>query len=133
MYCNENLHYSSKEVSDIVAATDFNMFTDKGGWFLWQLKQLFTDYGWYNGDFFMQWIGKFIEGKTGNAMTTFAQLKTTQNKGFRELYVISTNLSQQKPEIFSHESNADTPICEAVRMSMSIPLFFRSFRKLYTG
>ena len=86
------------------------------------VKQIFSDYGWYSGDFFMEWIGKIIERKTGNPKTTFAQLKTMEGNGFRELYIVATNLSQQKPQIFSHELNADTPICEAVRMSMSVDL-----------
>ncbi len=127
------LNYSPKEVSDIVAGTNFNRFIDKEGWLLWHIKQFFSYYGWYSGNYFREWIGKIVAQKTGNSQTTFAQLKQMEGRGFRDLYIVTSNLSQQRPEIFSHETNADTPISEAVRMSMSIPLFFQSFRKSYNA
>ncbi|XXY15010.1 patatin-like phospholipase family protein [Sorangium sp. So ce216] len=45
----------------------------------------------------------------------------------RELYVVSTNLTKQVAEVFSAEAHADVPTYQAVRMSMSIPLFFEAY------
>src|SRR6266705_1651881 len=48
------LGYSSKDVSAIVAATDFKTFEDSG-FILSQIKRLTDNYGWYKGDAFKDW------------------------------------------------------------------------------
>src|SRR5690606_11605033 len=45
-----------------------------------------------------------------------------------DLYVVGTNLSTGYAEFFSHERHPDMPLIEAVRISMSIPLFFAARR-----
>jgi len=123
------LNFSVKEVSDIVAATKFSSFEDAGGGWLGSVRRVLSQFGWFQGDYFKQWISGYIKQKTGNEQTTFAQLKSRQSEGFRELYVVATNLTQQRSDVFSHETSPDLPICDAVRMSMSIPLFFSSVKK----
>lgn len=66
-----------------------------------------------------------------NSDLTFAELsqKAAQpNSKFKELFVVGTNLSLQMPVIYSAETTPDFPIWEAVRISMSIPLFFAAMK-----
>src|SRR5690606_5425185 len=58
---------------------------------------------------------------------TFEELhKLAGQNGYRDLYVVGTNLTLQKPEIFSHETYPKMRVRDAVRISMSIPLYFRA-------
>lgn len=123
------LGFSFQEVSDIVAATNFNDFEDKSGFIVKNMLRILRNYGWFKGDAFTNWIGEKIKYKTGNENYTFGELEEAvkaQDKSFRLLYVAATNLTKQKVEIFSHEETPHMKIKDAVRMSMSIPLFFKS-------
>ena len=123
------LGFSFQEVSDIVAATNFNDFEDKSGFILNNMMRILRNYGWFKGDAFSDWIGDKIKDKTGSENFTFGELEEAvkaKDKTFRLLYVAATNLTKQKVEIFSHEETPDMKIKDAVRMSMGIPLFFKS-------
>lgn len=75
-------------------------------------------------------MGHRIRETTGKARLTFRELhERVGEPGFRDLYVISTNLSKQVAQTFSYEDTPDVTIAYAVRMSMSIPLYFRSIRR----
>jgi NTE family protein len=124
------LGYTSKEVSNIVANTDFAKFADSGG-IISDVARIIRSFGWNKGDAFKKFIREQIEAKTGNPDFTFAQLDQVvreKKNGFRHLYTVCTNLSRQQAQIFSHESTPDTSIADAVRMSMSIPLYFQAVR-----
>jgi len=49
-------------------------------------------------------------------------------KGFRDMYFMGTNISTHFVEVFSHEHTPRMCLADAVRISMSIPLFFASRR-----
>ena len=124
------LGYSMQEVSGIISNTDFSTFADGGSLFS-KIPRLLLRYGINKGEAFSSFIRDKIKGKTQNPDFTFRQLKEkveAGEPGYRFLYIITTDLTQQKPVIFSHEANGypDTPIWLAVRMSMSIPLYFQS-------
>jgi NTE family protein len=121
------LGFSFQEVSDIIAATNFKDFEDKSNFIFGNMRRILKYYGWYKGDAFTRWIGEKIKKKTGKENFTFGELKEAvkgNTPGYRELYLAVTNLSQQKIEIYSHERTPDIAIKDAVRMSMSIPLYF---------
>ena len=58
-------------------------------------------------------------------MITFEDFK---NAGFKDLYIFATSLNTQRLKEFSATNTPTTIVVEAVRASMSIPLFFESFR-----
>ena len=118
--------YTHKEVSDIVAETNFNNFSDDSSGIVRDTKRLISDFGWHKGNFFKRWIGKHIRNKTGKKDLTFQQLKDLDNT--LDLYLVATNLSDQVSEIFSYKHTPDVAIRDAARMSMSIPLFFKCVR-----
>ena len=128
------LGYSSSEVSKIVAETDFRDFEDHNKFPIKNIVRLLKRFGWNKGDAFSETLGEWIATKTGKQDITFAELNEEiqgDNKNeFKHLYVAATNLSKQKRQVFSHEDhqNPNTPIRGAVRMSMSIPLFFKAVK-----
>jgi NTE family protein len=89
------------------------------------IRPEWTEFGWHKGHFFTNWIGELIEKQLGSAQATFQDLK---NAGRPDLYVIGTNLSSGFSETFSFERHPNMQLSEAVRISMSLPLFFRAMR-----
>lgn len=119
------LGYSYSDVSKIISQTNFKDFED--GNIFSSFFGLTRSYGWFKGDKFKEWIGNHIKERTGKANFTFGDLaQQAATKGFRQLYVVASNLSEQRAQIFSHETSPSMPIQDAVRMSMSIPLYFYS-------
>ena len=89
-------------------------------------RRFITKYGWYSSEYFYQWLESIIADQCdGNGRATFAEF---QDRGFRALYIIAANISRQRPEIFSTTHTPDVAVADAVRMSMSIPIFFESLR-----
>ncbi len=126
-----SLGYSFEEVSEIIASTNFKEFEDKSGFVLNNMLRIIRNFGWFKGDAFTEWIGDKIKKKTGKENFTFAELAESvklPDSTFRSLYLAVTNLSQQKIEIFSHEDTPSIPIRDVVRMSMSIPFYFKAIR-----
>jgi NTE family protein len=115
------LGYDADYIRDEMLNLNFNQFKD--GSFLGDVKRLFEKYGWYKGDAFLKFIEGQIARQTGNPDTTFNDL---HGKGFKDLYVIGTDLTTRQYQVFSHESKGETRVADAVRISMSIPLFFAS-------
>ncbi|MBI4647476.1 MAG: patatin-like phospholipase family protein [Bacteroidia bacterium] len=118
-----SLGYSSKEMEEIAASTKFKKFNDSrfmlgGG--LFRMKNL---YGWYKGDRFTKWIAEIIENKTGNTEITFEELAL---KGYKDLYITATCINKQKLIVFSKENYHKMKVKDAVRISISIPLYYKA-------
>lgn len=114
-----------KEQQELLSSLNFKKFMDDSFGIIRDVRRLAKKFGWHEGDFFLEWIGGLIEQKLGNAQSTFADLK---NSGQPDLYVTGTNLCTGYSEVFSHERHSDMSLAEAVRISMSIPLFFQAVR-----
>lgn len=85
-----------------------------------------TRYGWYSSEYFYEWlIGVIEERCDGNGRATFADFK---HRGFRDLHIVAANLSRQRAEVFSELNTPDVAVADAVRMSMSIPIYFEALR-----
>ena len=118
------LDYSAEYIKELMLHLDFTRFKD--GSLFGDIERFFTKYGWYKGEVFLEFIQNQIADKLHHKDATFHDLI---EHGFRDLYVVGTDLSAQTDRVFSHETTPDLPIADAVRISMSIPLFFAS-RKL---
>ena len=89
-------------------------------------KRLFENYGWYSSEYFYQWMSEVIAGKCDeNPRATFKDFK---ERGFRDLYIVVSNISRHRPEVFSYRTTPDAAVADAVRISMSIPLYFEALR-----
>ena len=125
------LGYTLKETREILWSLDFNNFMDDSWGFIRDTKRLIEKFGWYKGDYFKNWIGALIREKTGNSESTFADIEALKKKkNFKSMYFIGTNLSTSFSEIFSAEHTPRICVADAVRISMSIPLFFAAKRSL---
>ena len=123
------LNYSNEETSDIIRDLDFRKFMDDSWGYIRDSARLIEKFGWYKGDFFRSWISDLIAQKTGNGEATFKDIYDQRDtKGFRDIYMIGTNLSTRFSEVFSYEHTPRMPVADAVRISMSIPLFFAAVR-----
>ena len=118
----------SQDIARIVGGTDFHQFMDSSLLPTSNIWRLIKDYGWYKGDAFAAWMQDIIKQRTGDAGTTFAQLRALKSKGgaFRDLYMVGTDLSTQQALIFSGDDTPGLPIWYATRTSMSIPFFFQA-------
>lgn len=119
------LGFSNAEQRSILKKMDFNNFMDDSWGLIRDTDRLINKFGWYKGDFFHTWIAGLINKKLKNPNATFRDLKEA---GKPDLYVYGTNLSTKFGEVFSFEHTPTTRIADAVRISMSIPLFFAAFR-----
>jgi NTE family protein len=121
------LGYTSFEMKKIVLDLDFTRFLDEDEEMLHEIRglgRLVKKYGWFSGDFFQKWIEKLIRHKLGHGRATFRELERAP--GMRSLYVCTTNMNTGYGEVLSAENTPDLAIADAVRSSMSIPLFFAS-------
>src|SRR6187401_231918 len=116
-----SLGYSGKEIEDIISKTNFKKFNDGGFFFIGGISRLNKYFGWYKGKKFEKWLEKMIKEKTGNENITFEEF---HQKGFKDLYITGTSLNKQKAIVFSYESYPKMKIKDAVRISVSIPLYF---------
>ena len=118
--------YTAAEIYHIVQELDFSGLTGNAGNILSTSTRFLSDYGWYKGDAFAKTMGELIARKTGSPNTTFEEL---HRDGGLEIYIVGTNLSKNCPEVYSYEATPKMSICEAVRISTSIPLLFQAVRR----
>ncbi|MDX1498945.1 MAG: patatin-like phospholipase family protein [Woeseiaceae bacterium] len=117
--------HSQRETTEILLELDFRRFLDDSWGLVRDTRRLVRSFGWYAGDFFRRWIGRQIKARTGNPDTTFRALR---DLGRPDLYLVGTNLSTGFSEVMSAEHTPDMAVADAVRVSMSIPLFFAAVR-----
>jgi len=130
--CLLGVGYSVEEIKHIVFELDFNKFMDADYGKIRNMYRLTQNYGWYKGEFFLDYIKELIFKKTGDPDITFSQLHERRMAGktcYKDPYFVGANLSTREAEVFSYKSkNKDVSIAMAVRISMSIPLFFQAVR-----
>ena len=122
------LGYNACEIEEFEMAVDYKDFED--GELFSDIFRLADQYGWYKGDYFQCTIECIVKQKTRDKRTTFAELNRNKNteNGFKDLYIVATDVTTRDTVTFSHESNEhkDAAIADVVRLSMSIPFFFRA-------
>jgi NTE family protein len=114
------LRYTPDQVEKLVFNLDFKRFEDGGatGFF-----RLFERFGFYRGDYVLNLMRCLVGNKAKSPRSTFQDL---QAQGFRDLHVFSTDLSTGQSVEFSAAKTPNVEVALAVRMSISIPLFFAS-------
>ena len=119
--------YTPAEITQVTYETDIKKFADGRFFFVGGILRLLNKYGWYRGERFSNFLGELLKRKGLSPDLTLAerhQLASKQN--FRDLYVMGTNLSRQKAEVLSYETYPNMKVRDAVRISMSIPLYFKA-------
>jgi NTE family protein len=113
----------------VVNATPVQRLNDGRFIFFGGTHRLIKEYGWYRGDEFSTYLGELVARKTKNAHLTLAGLHALalrEPTRYRDLYTTGTNLTQQRMQVFSYETTPTMRVADAVRISMSIPLYFRA-------
>lgn len=118
-----SLGYSSSEVAELLYNTNFSKFNDGRFFFAGGINRINKYFGWYRGDKFVKWLEKIIEKKTGNANISFEE---HYKRGFKDLYITATILNEQKLVVLSRKTYPRMKIKDAVRISISIPLYFEA-------
>jgi len=108
--------YESGEIKGILEDTDFAELLDPAPF--WWLRLFWRPYGIHKGKKIYEWIYRCLEKKG------VRQFKDLENK--KELVIIASDLTHQEILRFDRQSNPKMFVAEAVRMSISIPLFFRA-------
>lgn len=120
--CMVSLRYSPEYIGKTIRNMDMGSFADHEG----VLKKM-HNYGMHPGDAFLKWIRKQIAGSNHDfgEDATFADFNKA---GCRDLHVFASDIYTHKVKEFSFEKTPDTIVAEAVRASMSIPLYFNAWQ-----
>lgn len=101
--------------------------------------RLVQNMGWYSSEYFYDWIRTTISQQftVGKEQYTFADFKNEKihvdERPFFDLYITGTDVSNRTSRVFSYETTPDMEVALAVRISMSIPLYFESVQYQYPG
>jgi NTE family protein len=78
--------------------------------------------------------GGFSAAKEAYSFRDFRNAAIHKDKrSFLDLYITGTDISNRKSRVFSYETTPDMEVALAVRISMSIPLFFEAVPFEYPG
>ena len=113
-------NYNSEEIIEVMSMTNFAAICKER-----DDLSILTSYGLNDGDKIIEYVESFISKKTNNAKITFAEMEAS---GFKELRVFATDLTEGKIREFSPTKTPNTIVAEAIRASMSYPLFFEAWR-----
>jgi len=101
--------------------------------------RLVQEKGWYSSEYLYSWIRSVIAGQftTEKEAYTFRDFRDETihvgKRPFFDLYLTGTDISNRASRIFSFETTPDMEVALAVRISMSIPIFFESISFQYPG
>lgn len=115
--------FTSDQLEKLLMDLDFTTFMD--GMKLDGPLRVVEKYGWFKGNAFHAWMSEQVKSKLDSPTATFADL---QARHPFDLRIVATDLSLRSPAIFSKDTTPQTPIADAVRCSMSIPLFFEAVK-----
>jgi NTE family protein len=121
--------YSPSEIIEVLNNTPVQRLNDGRYLFFGGSHRLVKQYGWYRGNQLAAYLNDLVARKTQRPNLTLGELHTLaqQQPGhFRDLYTTGTNLTTQRTQVFSYETNPTMRVADAVRISMSIPLYFRA-------
>ena len=110
-----SLDFTTEELKDIFLAFNFNMFKDIS-------FQLGSDFAFSKGEVFLNWLRELIEMKYygesyvkgENAPVNFSDIE-------KDLYILTSDLSNNVPFVFSKNNTPDFEVAMAVRISASLP------------
>ena len=95
-----------------------------------EVKYLFNTLGMHTSEYIYNWFDDQVAKLVGKRGGTF---KEFVEAGGKDLYITVTNISSNTSHVCCAETTPDLEVAEAVRTSMSIPIFFESivFENIY--
>jgi NTE family protein len=131
--------YSVSELREILTGLDFNSFKDET-WedhipLVGEYLSALAEKGMYKGEHFLEWMRELLAAK---GVSTFADLVDPESTGEADdryrLQVIATDITAHELLRLPRDAERfgaapdELGVAEAVRMSMSIPIFFEPWR-----
>jgi len=123
-----SLGYTAREIDSLMASLRLQSFNDGRYFFIGGQNRLRKRFGWYRGNRFEKWVERLIAAKTGDPYMTFADLTalSRNSRVFKQFYCTGTDLSAQQAAVLGMETTPGMRLSTAVRISMSIPLYFEA-------
>lgn len=111
------------ETEKIQRNTNYKEFADEDWGIFRDSYRVLNRYGWHKGDKFYEWAQSITKKRFRHEHITFKQLfEETGN----ELIVVGCNASKGVSVQFSKERTPDLFVERALRISMSIPVYYRA-------
>ena len=122
------LGYSGKEIRHLNLNTNFGKYNQVGFPLIGGLIRVKKTYGYYKTDKLIEDLGTVMAAKGFSPDLTFEELYIAHQSGknVKLLYLTGANLTDQKTEVFSHETYPTMQVLDAVRISISIPMYFEA-------
>ena len=130
--------YASRELKEIIAGLDYDRFKDEAiedRFPLGKTLSILKDLGIYEGNAFEEWMRDLLEAR---GVRTFGDLVRREDAELRyryKLQVIASDVTERRLLVLPRdapklgiEDPDDIDVARAVRMSMSIPIFFEPVR-----
>lgn len=117
------LGYNSTQLERIARSIDLKQFQDIE---TDNIFSFFNNYGFDSGKAIDKIIQIIIKNKLGMTSATFKDLYEYNSK--MKLIITGSNLSKEQLEYFSVDTTPDMPIHLAVRISISVPIYFQCVR-----
>lgn len=122
--CFLALGFTPQEMEDELRQLNFRKFNDNTIPIVSGIRNMIKYYGWYKGDAFERWTRNLIASKTGNPNITFKELH--DNPTYKDLYIMGASVNNQKSINFNYKTYPHMQIATAVRISMSIPYYYKA-------
>lgn len=116
------LDFSASDTSDILKTCKFTNFADRDIGIIRNLYRILTKYGMHKGAAVRAWLVDVLKSKGIDPDISFADLR--DNPKYKDLRITGTNLSRGKLVVFSADTTPGTSVLDAVRVSMSIPIYY---------
>jgi NTE family protein len=123
------LGYTTKELTDAAIELDFSILTNihpEGA------LSYFETFGIDTGENLKRFLQSFLRIKNYSPTLTFAEWATLHPTGI-QLRIVASDLHTIEPKEFSLAKTPTVPIVDALRASMSLPLFFMPVADPHTG
>ncbi|MBC2580807.1 patatin-like phospholipase family protein [Clostridium sp. DJ247] len=127
--------YTSKEMMNILSTMNFKDFLDKDGFhrlpLLGKAIGFLVDKGLYSGDYFEAWIDKLLKAKG------ISKFKDVTVDGKCRLKIVASDITRRRTFVLPDDlpqygiKPMEFSIVRAVRMSISIPFYFKPVQFLH--
>jgi NTE family protein len=123
-----SIGYTGKEITHLNLIKNFGKYSQVGIPILSGLIRFYRKYGYYKTDRFMKELAQAMAAKGISPEITFRELHELRgtNPKLKDLYITGANLTDQKLEVFSHQTYPNMKIIDAVKISISIPLYYEA-------
>lgn len=115
--------YSSTEIAEVISETKIQKFNDGRYFFVGGFNRVYQSFGWYRGEKLKSWLQELLEEKGIDGNITFQEYYESTKA---DIYLTASCLNQQKMIVLSRQSYPKMKVVDAVRISMSIPIYYQA-------